>query len=108
MRLTKAQEVRATNELLVGAMKDALDAMGKEQGYFCDTCLHKIDTYGRTGQKDHTTITLNKWIASSICKHAIAKGFATDDPWPDARQFFFVEHARQSSNIYCNKPSSSK
>lgn len=31
------------------------------------------------------TITHVKWIASGIYKHAIATGFAKDNPWPDAQ-----------------------
>lgn len=31
------------------------------------------------------TISHTKWIASGIFKHAIATGFATSNPWPDAQ-----------------------
>ena len=31
------------------------------------------------------TISHVKWIASGIYKHAIATGFATDNPWPDSQ-----------------------
>ena len=31
------------------------------------------------------TISHTKWIASGIFKHAIATGFATENPWPDAQ-----------------------
>ncbi len=31
------------------------------------------------------TISHAKWIASSIYKHAIATGFASQNPWPNAQ-----------------------
>lgn len=36
-------------------------------------------------QQGERTIAHTKWIASGIFKHAIATGFATHNPWPDAK-----------------------
>jgi integrase len=36
-------------------------------------------------QQGERTISHVKWIASGIYKHAIATGFATQNPWPDAQ-----------------------
>lgn len=38
----------------------------------------------KDGQGERT-ISHAKWIASGIFKHAIATGFATENPWPDAQ-----------------------
>lgn len=61
--------------------------------HFGNTPLKDIKTPSATkflGQlaKDgqgERTISHTKWIASGIFKHAIATGFATHNPWPDAK-----------------------
>jgi len=44
--------------------------------------LGQLATEDKQGER---TISHVKWIASGIFKHAIATGFATHNPWPDAQ-----------------------
>jgi integrase len=44
--------------------------------------LGQLATEDEQGER---TISHTKWIASGIYKHAIATGFATHNPWPDAQ-----------------------
>jgi hypothetical protein len=44
--------------------------------------LGKLATEDKQGER---TISHAKWIASGIWKHAIATGFASQNPWPDAQ-----------------------
>ncbi|HEX6822687.1 MAG TPA: site-specific integrase [Candidatus Sulfotelmatobacter sp.] len=60
---------------------------------FGNTPLKEIKTPSATkflgqlaeDEQGERTITHVKWIASGIYKHAIATGFAKDNPWPDAQ-----------------------